>query len=327
MDKLYENIGDISSNHYNYLMNLENVNGVGYGYKYINNKSIFEPCIHVLVENKIDRRYLTKNNIIPKKYMGIKTDVIEVGKLVLNLTYTGDNRYFKERPLEGGCAIGILGRNRYGSMCCIVKKKDLKKDKYNYYILSNNHVMAKNNKAPIGTIITQPFNDSLNNRVAISDAVATLETFVPIKFNIFSANTVDAAIARVLDKSLISKNVIGIGEITGIAEPKLDMHVKRSGAKTGVSRGSITSLNATVFLKKGSNEPRDLLFKKQILAQMISGGGNSGGPVLTNDDRKLVGMHMGGRVPIEGSNFTQISIINDINLVLKKLKVELYLGE
>ena len=136
MDKLKNSIFDISNNHFKYLMNLENVNGVGYGYKYINDKNTLEPCIHVLVENKVNKNYLSKSNIIPNRYMGIKTDVINVGLVsslsndISSYNVTSPAIPYKLRPLMGCCCIcqGL----KSGTLGCIVAKMG-NDDELHYY--------------------------------------------------------------------------------------------------------------------------------------------------------------------------------------------------
>lgn len=107
MNKIESNIEDISQNYYKYLMSLKNVTGVGLGYKKINNIDTKEPCIHVLVEKKVDDKYISLNNLIPKNYLGIKTDVIQSGTFKLlstNLDEYDDIKIpYKVRPIHGGC--------------------------------------------------------------------------------------------------------------------------------------------------------------------------------------------------------------------------------
>ena len=100
MQTLEEKILDISTKYYHYLINLQSVKGVGYGFKHINGVNTFEPCIHVLVERKLQSTNLSFSNIIPKVYMGIKTDVIEVGNMKSFSPITK-----KFRPLEGNTAV------------------------------------------------------------------------------------------------------------------------------------------------------------------------------------------------------------------------------
>ena len=182
MNKIENNILDISHNYYKYFMMIENVNGVGLGFKKINGINTKELCIHILVEKKINEQYLLKNSIVPKIYMGIKTDIIERGQII---AHTGVNEDFKIRPLQGGSAISSeyfnLGKRNIstGTLGCIVTKKK-KSFGRNYFILSNNHVIADANNAPIGTPIMQPQYKTGNE-----ETVAYLSDFIKIDFAVF----------------------------------------------------------------------------------------------------------------------------------------------
>ena len=116
------NIKDICYNNYNYLISLKNVIGIGLGLKEINGIDTFEPCIHVLVQDKILSKYITSNNIIPKTYMGIKTDIINVGVME---SFSSENLTSKVRPLKGGYSVAsCLDKATFipGTITCIVKK-------------------------------------------------------------------------------------------------------------------------------------------------------------------------------------------------------------
>ena len=317
MFDLKNKILDISHNYYEYLLSFQNVIGIGCGHKHVNNINTLEPCIHVLVENKVNYRTLTKNNIIPKTYMGIKTDVIQVGKINLEIS----NEFTKKlRHLEGGGNIGPAGINSYGTICCIAKKnmKINDEDIVIYYILSNNHVLADYNRYPIGSAFLQPsarFNGKYPN-----DAIAGLETFIEIKFieaNNKYINYVDCAIARIANPQIISNKILGIGAIKGISKPKVDMNIRKSGVTTGLTSGYITSLGISIKVDVTSLK-KEAFFKDQLLIQVETKPGDSGSAII-NKNNEIVGMHM-------GSGGDGYSLSNDINLVLEKLNVEVYTG-
>ena len=315
MNDLENNISNISNNHYHYLMSLKNVNGVGLSYKYINGKNTFEPCLCVLVENKVNNKFLTVNNVIPKSYMGIKTDVIAIGKTSLN---TSSVIFFKMRPLKGGTQIGPVDRDIFGTICCIVKKtirKGILK-KPHYYILSNNHVLANNNEYPIGTFFMQPSRSDGNVH---TDMVAALTNFVRITFledDSESENLLDAAIAEIFNLKIISNEIYSQGRLKGTTDPALLLNVKKVGAKTGLTSGHIITINSSV--KISTKDARSAIFKDQIISDLKTSPGDSGSAVITIDN-KIVGMHMASG----GDGF---SIANNINIALKKLDVELYTG-
>ena len=317
MFNLNNNIIDVCNNHYRPLLNLQNVCSIGLGLKYINNINTFEPCIHVLVEKKLPADYVSSNNIIPKHYMGLKTDVIQIGKPRFTSNDAVPERF---RPLKGGCSLGIavrLGVNELvfarGTLGCIVTKpykKFLKK----YFILSNNHVLANLNRLPIGTSIIQP---SAENGGTKKDLVAHLSNFIPLHFSypgiMEMVNFVDCAIAELSNSKLASKLIHDVGKLAGYSKAILNEPVKKVGYVSGLTTGYITSTNATLQVQVDNAVN---IFQNQILAKLRIATGDSGSIVL-NDSNKAVGLAFSGTD--EGFLY-----MNDISLVLKELDVELY---
>ena len=312
MEVLRKNVLDISNNYYDFCMNLENVKGIGFGFKSINGIGTLEPCIHVLVEKKVDCKYLSKDNVIPKFFMGIKTDVIEIGK--------GGFRYnsifpMKLRPLKGGCDIATIYEKDdvYGTLACIVSKKKLFKKEY--FILSNNHVLADINKLPIGTPIIQPSKSSILN--IENEVIANLFTFVKLKVydgNKKNVNYVDCALAKINNNIGITRTIFDVGEIKGVSTPKLGARIKKYGASSGLSRGKITTIDATFEIEQEGNK---YMFKNQVLADIFNISGDSGSLIL-NEFNEAVGLFWGG------SDNNSVAYINDISTVLKNLNVSLY---
>lgn len=336
MNDFKNNIIDIAHNYYKYLMSLENVVGVGLGHKFINRINTLEPCIHVLVKNKISKEHLTQNNIIPNKYMGIKTDVLNVGVFKT----TSEDIVFpkKLRPLQIGCVIGLQSKKFSGTLGCIVTKnilvdnfedEDSDNENFNdfdnkkklfikeYYFLSNNHVIANVNEASIGSLIIQPSKSY--DGIFPKDLVGVLDTFIPIKFienGNKPINYVDCAIARITNKSYISNEILSIGKIKGVSKAELDMKVNKIGFASGITEGIVTTLNTTSTVEFSNK--KSAFFKDQILANSITMDGDSGGALLTKDN-EIVGLLMAGT----SKNYSKC---NDINKIFKELNVELYTG-
>ena len=305
-----DNISDISRNYYHYLFTHKNVKGVGVGYKFINGVETNELCIHVFVERKVSEAYLTCNHIIPKTYMGIKTDVIEVGNFKASASSSGVSG--KYRPLKGGCSIYTKGATLRGTLGCIVVRKHFPKDKH--FILSNNHILVDNNRLPLGTEVIQP---TLSEGGKFeTDVVAKLSEFKPIKFSLGilkPKNFVDCAIAELTSSSLISNEILHIGHLAGTSTPTLKAPVKKTGIKTGLTEGKITSIKVTMEVEFSSG--RKALFSNQILASLKSLSGDSGS-IVVDENNKAIGL-------LFGSDTKGDSLINDINLVLKELKVNI----
>src|SRR6266542_4124959 len=117
------------------------------------------------------------------------------------------------------------------------------------YILSNNHVLARTNLAPIGEgIIHRGYVDTVPVCSSTGTiTVANLSQFVAINFT-GGTNTVDAAIAQVVPGMVDSSGyIMDIGPVSSATvTPALNMAVRKSGRTTGLTSGSISAVNVTV---------------------------------------------------------------------------------
>jgi hypothetical protein len=191
-------------------------------------------------------------------------------------------------------------------------------DGTNVYALSNNHVYADENLAEIGDSVLQP--GTYDGGVDPDDAIGTLADFEPIKFD-GSPNIIDAAIAL--------SSVGNLGNATpsdGYGTPKsntvaasVNLAVKKYGRTTGLTKGTVYAINATVNVGYGSGTA---LFTNQIVITpgTFSAGGDSGSLVVAQgkgknktEDRKPVGLLFAG------SQF--YTIANPIDAVLARFGV------
>jgi len=200
------------------------------------------------------------------------------------------------------------------------------------YILSNNHVLARTNMGHPGELIVQPGLIDENCRQDSGDAVADLSRFVPISFTMGTLNTVDAAIAQVLNDCSSSSCVDPTGSILGIGQvssstvaPIPKMPVKKSGRTTGLTHGTITSTNATVkvsYYKTCGMGSQTATFTGQILIGTggFSGAGDSGSLIVEDCSNNPRGVGL----LFAGSN--TVTVANPINNVLSNLHVSMVGG-
>jgi hypothetical protein len=193
------------------------------------------------------------------------------------------------------------------------------------FILSNNHVLANSNDAQIGDAILQP--GPADGGTVANDRIATLEAFVPIRFQVpeppsectFATavigilnvgcevigsrtryrivsiqqqeNLVDAAIARPVRAADVVDRIHEIGPIAGTASATLGTPLKKSGRTTRLTTGEILQIDVTVDVQYGPGQVAR--FTDQLLAGAMSQGGDSGSAVLDDGDR-LVGLLFAG---------------------------------
>ena len=183
----------------------------------------------------------------------------------------------KTRPAQPGCSIGFADPAGQfvmaGTFGALVK--DTKND---YFILSNNHVIADENRLPVGSDIFQP--GLLDGGNASNDKVAKLTKAVqmlPLGFN-----KVDAAIAKFSKKSEASNSILFIGPPKGSKKAALDMQVHKFGRTTSYTVGRVVSINTDV---KVSYDTGEFNFSQQIIvvgdnSTSFSDSGDSGSLIL-----------------------------------------------
>lgn len=167
------------------------------------------------------------------------------------LTEQGKNRRFRKDqdwPIKLGTSGGNINDSSAG-FCCAGTLGALVEKNGEQFILSNNHVLARSNLAKRGEAIIQPGLVDQRPICAVpeddEDTVARLSRRKKIKFGGSKENSVDAAIARVVPGAVDPDGrVMKIG-IPGDSpvEAEVGMRVKKSARTTGLTRGSIITVN------------------------------------------------------------------------------------
>ncbi|MGM0501928.1 MAG: hypothetical protein ACQERJ_05330 [Bacillota bacterium] len=320
------------------IFELENVVGVGCGYKQVGNRFTDKESIVVLVEEKLSEDELSTEHIVPQNIEDQETDVIEVGKVEL-LATNDEVRTTGIRPAQPGISIGHH-KITAGTFGAVVKDNKTEEK----LILSNNHVLAnisngKDGKAKQGDRILQP--GSYDGGTVDNDIIGYLERFIPIHnqsanycpfisgvervvgglssiFNlpyrvkpVILENKVDCAVAKPKSEDLITEEVLGLGVVNGVAEAKLGMKVKKSGRTSGITTARIKAINATINVQLSEEETA--LFTDQIVTEPFSQPGDSGAVVL-NSKNQVVGLLFAGS--------QKSSVCNNIKNVIKALNIE-----
>jgi hypothetical protein len=149
------------------------------------------------------------------------------------------------RPIPLGVSGGNVN-DRSLIACCSGTLGALLTTGGQFYILSNNHVLARSNRGTLGDPITQPGAVDVSCQVIPADAVANLSAFIPISFT--ATNPVDAAIAQIIAGQVATDGTIlqvGPPSSTPI-EPSLGLKVQKMGRTTGLTTGQVSALNVTV---------------------------------------------------------------------------------
>jgi hypothetical protein len=189
--------------------------------------------------------------------------------------------------------MGVSGGNSKDSSsryCCSGTLGALVANSQYQYVLSNNHVLARTNKAALGENIIQPGLTDLRCDPSQGNVVAGLSAFKPIDFARGKTNTVDAAIAKVASGMVSgSGTILDIGTISStIATPSAGMAVKKSGRTTGLTAGTISYLNVSVRVGYNTscgvgNQTAQFVGQIGITSRStFSAGGDSGSLIVTS---------------------------------------------
>jgi S1-C subfamily serine protease len=293
----------------------QNVVGVGIGEQIVDDKPTGIMAVKFFVRIKYPAHELSKKTSLPKSISGLPVDVEETGLFrrfaaAKRAATVMPNPKTKIRPAQPGCSIGyqdpanqIIMAGTFGAMV---------KDNAGQYILSNNHVLADENRLPVGAEIFQ--QGLLDGGNADTDQIAELTRFVALQA---ADNKVDCAIAKVTNNNLVSKDVLHIGAPTGVDDAAIDMAVHKFGRTTSYTVGHVKSIDTDVTV---GYETGNFTFQEQIIITSASGhpfsaSGDSGSLILQRGTNKAVGLLFAG-----SSSHT---IANHLGDVLRALKVTL----
>ncbi len=188
------------------------------------------------------------------------------------------------------------------------------------FILSNNHVLERTNKARPGEANVQPGLIDSDCKVVPGNRVASFSRGIKLIFGRTKENTVDAAIAQIVagDVSADIRNIGGVGGTT--AAPSVGLDVQKMGRTTCLTTGKISAVavNATVGYDDAHPNRKRANFVNQILISgaALSGAGDSGSLIVTQDAcPEAVGLLFAGSS--DGSS----TLANPISDVLSRLGV------
>lgn len=198
------------------------------------------------------------------------------------------------RPLAIGVSLGNAAECLPGTLGCVLERGSRR------FVLSANHVLARQNHAALGEPIVQPSRPDLDPGCAAPPAsavIATLADFQPVVYDGRTPNTMDAAIAEItLPSSQVGcatpPGFYGLPG-AGTAAPAVGLAVLKLGRTTALTRAPIKAVNVKTKLTFPSGTA---LFVNQVLTGPGFGDfGDSGALVVTDDAaHRPVGMVIGG---------------------------------
>ena len=201
-----------------------------------------------------------------------------------------NNRSRFDRPVPIGVSTGNQGACVAGTIGARVTAGG------DVYALSNNHVYALENQAPIGSNVLQPGPYDTHCRVDPADAIGQLTDFEPIVFSDSANNTIDAAIASSTTAQLgDSTPSAGYGTPTSATTTAtVGLNVQKYGRTSSLTRGTVTIVNVTLLVGYTSGTAR---FVHQVIVETTKPflkSGDSGSLVVTDPGNSPVGLLFAG---------------------------------
>jgi hypothetical protein len=285
-----------------------NIVGVGVGPKIRKGKQTATTSIRFYVEKKVPLKAIPKAERLPEKVNGVPTDVVETGRLYVQVPIAQQ----RLRPAKGGCSVGFkaTGFVMAGTFGCLVT------DGATRFILSNNHVLADENALPLNSPIFQP--GLLDGGVVPGDRIARLKKFVRIR-KLPADNHVDSAIAALDSQGVASPSILPKVGALGTATPvqaTVGMGVHKHGRTTGYTRGRVIDVSADVNITYDFGVAR---FVDQMIIVGDSGSfsdaGDSGSLIVRRTGNRATGLLFAGSA--------SHTIANHIGKVLTALGVTL----
>ncbi len=288
----------VQEKHTDRLMDIDGVEGVALGFS-SNGKAAI-------------KIFTSKQDVagLPTELDGLPVEVELTGKFfAFAAPLTG--RY---RSVPTGVSVANNGQCAAGTIGCVVEKAGKK------YILSNNHVLARENLASIGEDIVQPGRYDNKPKCAnhlADDKVADLSDFVALKFD-GSDNLVDAAIAELSTTDFTCATLAGFYGLPSAtpAAATLGLAVKKVGRTSVLTTGTVSGINATVNVGYGA--PGVARFVGQIVtSKHFIKSGDSGSLMVTDDaNNNPVGLLFAG-------TSDGIAIANPIDEILRSFNVSI----
>jgi len=246
-----------------------------------------------------------------------EVDVRYIGRVSRHAPRRSAPRWFqaRQRPLLIGCSIGHyrITAGTLGAFVLLQREGQVR-------VLSNNHVLADENRGRKGDAILQPgvYDGGTRPRVRVGG----LDLFVRLKSR--AANRVDAALAA-LDKDVDydPHTLKGLGALA--AAPDLPIEdvdlVDKLGRTTGRTTGRVSAIEVDNLIV--AYEEGNLRFDGQVEIEGTAGpfsqGGDSGSLIVTSHARQGVallfaGSDQGGR---DGQGLTFANPLRDVLAAVK----------
>jgi hypothetical protein len=239
-----------------------------------------------------------------------QADTSKTGTGRVQVFQSNPNQNAQNLPVELGTSGGNVD-DRSGRFCCAGTLGSLLTRNGSFYILSNNHVLARSDQATPGEPISQPGIIETNCSTAGTSTVANLTSFVNLQA---SGTHVDAAIALIVPGAVdLTGNILSLGGTATGGTPdsgpphqgrgilaSVGTPVAKSGRTTGLTCSTVatTNLSTSVSYQTQCNGGTSfsVTYKNQIAVagSGFSAGGDSGSLIVDQLTADPVALLYGG---------------------------------
>ena len=230
-----------------------NVVGVGIGKKSVKGQPTSIDCLRIYVVSKLDRGHVRPAELVPQDFLGIPTDVIQIGPLGrMGRTpkprgddipvHSGQGHFQPPRPgspIRADTVAPNVNSGARGTLGMVVA------DGNQRHILSCNHILAVNGRV----LEDRKANVVSAEFVNKEEPIAKPGVFVPLSRD--GDNFVDCALAQIkevdnVDAAFPSR--VGKLNTPDPIPPECDMEVQKLGAATGATEGTIVDISADLYV-------------------------------------------------------------------------------
>ncbi len=288
-----------------------NLLGVGVGLKETKGRVTKDLALKLYVRTKILDKDLSKKENLKGIVGTTRIDVVQLGPLLARGSFKQ-----RARPGVGGCSGCVVVPNLVYTGTLGLGMRGFGGLAERTFVLSNNHVLANENRASIGDPVIQP--GSLDGGDPANDTIGNLFDFVPLQMSQLSdpnppVNRVDAACAEITAFGDFTREIFWIGYPKGWrtrqsveqAVAQGQTQVQKTGRTTGYTTGRISDISFDGWVGYDSGVA---YFEDQLLIApgIFSAPGDSGSCILDMDEN-VVGLLFAG-----GATHTIANYIEDV---------------
>jgi hypothetical protein len=218
-----------------------------------------------------------------------QADTTKMGTGRVQVFQSNQNQNAQSLPVKLGTSGGNAD-DKNGRFCCGGTLGSLLIRNGSFYILSNNHVLARSDQATLGEPISQPGIIETNCSTVGTQTVANLTSFVNLQA---PGTNVDAAIALIMPNAVdLTGNILMLGSTATGSTPdpgpphqgrgilaSVGEHVAKSGRTTGLTCSSVsaTNLSTSVTYQTLCNGGTSFTVKYSNQISVAGGGFSAGG--------------------------------------------------